>query len=460
MVTVFDRSVKPEPKKELRFGLPEIKEFFLTNGLRVLFVRKNNLPIFQATMLIDAGSRFDAADKAGTAYLTSALIDEGAGSWDALELSDEFERIGAIFISSSNNDASYLSMLTLTENFERGLELFSAILIEPKLAQKDFEREKKKQIAQILQSMAKPSYLANLIFEKNIFNESPYSQPSLGYEQTVAGIEHGDILSFYEKYYRVEGSTLVVVANIEETNLIETLEKHLGKWQNRSGISFQEKKFFPPKGKIFLFDKSNAPQSEILLGHLTDRKNSPDYFAKLIFNSVFGGQFSSRLNSNLRENKGYTYGVNSSFLYNKTGGYFNISTSVEAKNTIPAIKEIIYEAQKVKAGISEDEIKFARAYLSKRLPSLFETYGLTAHNLSSLVLFDLPLDYYDHYIDNINKVTTEQVDKVAQEKLRIEDFILVLVGDGKTLEKELTGMEPFNSVELVTFPGQEIKGAE
>ncbi len=450
MTLILDRSVKPESKRELHFELPRISTINLSNGLRVLFVKKNNLPIVQMGLMVDAGSRFDEAAKAGTANLLSLLIDEGAGKWDAIALSDELEKIGALFFQFANSDGANLTMLALKENFGKALELFSAVLIDPKLTEEDFEREKKKQTAEVLQSLVRPSYVANVVFEKNIFNGTPYSHPTLGSEETIKKIEHGDVVNFYSKYYRIENATLVVVANFEKNELIEKLERHFGRWKNTTKVAFEKEKLNPVKAKIFLVDRPDAPQSEILLGHLTDKRNSPDYFSKLVFNSIFGGQFSSRLNSNLREAKGYTYGIHSSFIYNKIGGYFNISTSVETKNTIPAIKEILNEAHKIKNGVTEGEVSFAKSYLIKRFPSLFETYGQVAANLSTLALFDLEIDYYNKYIENMKSVSVESVNKVAREKFHAEDLILTVVGDRKVLEKELSALEHFDELVITT----------
>ncbi len=449
MNLILNRNKKPKSEKELVFNLPRINEFRLDNGLRILFVEKNNLPIIQLNLIIDAGARFDPPEKSGLAYLLSLLIDEGAGKWNALQLSDELERIGAIFSSFVDNDAAYLSLLILKENFKTALELFSAILAKPKLTEEDFEREKKKQTARILQMLSRPSYIADLIFEKNIFNGSTYSQPADGYIQTIEKIGHNDALEFYRKYWRVENSTLVVAGNIQEDELREMLEKKIGNWSNSNEVTFLSGGFNPRKKKILLIDKPNAPQSEIIIGHLNGKKNDVDYFSKLVFNSIFGGQFSSRLNSNLREDKGYTYGIHSSFLYNKIGGYFNVSTSVETKNTLPAIDEIIKEIVKVKEGVKEEEVNFAKAYLTKRFPSQFETFGQVAKNLSSLVLFDLPIDYFRNYIEGLRKVTVEDVNTVAREKILLDDLLLTIVGDRKKLEEKLKSLPYFEEVEIV-----------
>ncbi len=450
MKSILDRSKRPESSEEIKFQPPEINEFFLPNGLRVLFVEKHDLPIVQFNLLLDAGSRFDPAGKSGLAYLVASLIDEGAGKFDALQLSEEFEKLGSIFFTSATSDSAYLSLLSLKENFDDSVKLFASVLKEPHLHEEDFERERKKQLSRILQMQTIPSYLAETIFEKKLFQGTPKATPVLGEIETLGNISHEDVLEFHRKFFRNENSVLVVVADLEAEELKRVLEENFESWENPSRIEATTIKFNPPRKKIFLVNKPEAVQSEILMGHLTDKKNSPDYFAKLVFNSIFGGQFSSRLNSNLRESKGYTYGINSSFLYNKDGGYFNISTSVETKNTIPAIEEILKELQKVnEEGVTEAETKYAKSFLTKRFPSQLETYGQVAMNLSMISQFSLPIDYLHTYVQNINQVTVEEVNKIAREKIVPSDLILTVVGDEKELRRKLENLSFFDSVDVI-----------
>ncbi len=450
MTSHLDRSKKPLPKKEILFQLPEINTFKLGNGLPVFFVEKNDLPIVQFALSIDAGSRFDPPGKNGLAHLLSVLLEQGAGELDTFQLGDELERHGIIFDSSVQDENATLTFLSLSEKFDKALELFSLILFEPRLSQKDFEREKRKQITELLSSLSEPSYLAELVFRKNIFQPSSYMHPVLGSPATVGNIEHKDVTEFYRKYYRVQNSYLVVVGNIEQEELREKIEMKLGKWNNSTEVHFNETELLPAKRKIFLIDKKDAPQSEIILGHLNGKRNSPDYFPKRVFNSIFGGEFTSRLNSNLREEKGYTYGVHSAFYYKLISGYFFISTSVDTKNTINAVKEILNEFEKIKSeGVTEEETHNAKQHLINEFPSMFETYAHIVSRISTIVFFGLPFDYYHHYVENLRRVTTDDVNKVAKENISTDKLVLTLVGDKEKLLGETKKLSNFDDVVIV-----------
>jgi len=443
------RNRKP-PERPLRdFHLPEVKKFKLGNGLKITFVEKKNLPIVQMALLLDAGSRRDEKGKEGTAYALTLLIDEGAGKYDALKLDDEFEKRGSIFSISANVDTFNISLLSLREHFEKSLEIFSAVLKNPHLKKKDFEREKKKQMTKILELKDKPSYIANVLFDKYLFSPTPYAVPTIGFKESVENIELSDVRTFYESFFSPYSAELIVVGNISMKELKELLIKYLEDWEGKNVKPFGKSAPRPSKRKIIFYDKPGAAQSELRLGHLTDRRNLPDYFPKLIANAILGGHFGSRLNSNLREAKGFTYGINSSFDYNRIGGSFLISTSVETKNTIAAVEEILKETLRFREGITDEELEFAKSFLTKRFPLYFETYGQIASNLASLILFDLPDTFFDTYITDVMSVGKEEVLRTIKEKIRPNDFILVIVGDRQKLEKDLEKCSHFEGIEIV-----------
>lgn len=425
----MDRSRSPLPQGEIEFHLPNIERFVLQNGLKVLFVKKDKLPLMQISLLIKAGSIFDTLDKAGTAHLTAMMIDEGAGPYNSLELDNEIEKLGSIISISNNHDSLYVSLLSLKENFERSLELASLIITEPVLAEEDFNREKYKLENKLQQMYDDPGYIASSNFDRICYLGTNYSLPAMGVKSSVSKLELGDIKNYYNDHFSPENSHLIVVGNIDQDDLEKKLNKYLAAWTNKKTGDDPVTSFSSEGRKIYIIHKEDAAQTEIRVGCLASGRKDGDYFDKMVVNTILGGQFSSRINLNLREDKGFTYGANSIMNYNAATGVFRIGTAVNMENTAEALSEIFKEIKGIKKEITSDEIEFARSYLVKSFPSKFETYGQIANNLNAIVLQDLHDSYYNEYIENVSKVTRESALKAAEANLKEEEMIIVLVGD-------------------------------
>lgn len=438
---MINRSVKPEPTNEISFELPSIKEFYLENNLRVLFVKKNNLPILQLSLINEAGSKFDPEGKKGLAYLTAHLIDEGAGKYNALQLDEEFDLLGTAFSTSLDNDNVLLNMLTLEENFDRSLELFSMIVTDPKLNDDDFLREQKKLITKLIQSKTQPSALANKAIDKIIYKGNPYSYPTSGLEKDVTNISNEDIKKFYSDNYAPNNGCLIVVGNSEETVLKNKLNDAFNNWNKKATQQIKIEYPIKEKTKIYLVNKKDSPQTEIRVGHISTSRKSKDYFARVIMNTILGGQFSSRINLNLREDKGYTYGAHSGFAYNQLMSHFIVSTSVESKYTKNSVDEILKELKEIKLYVKDEEIDFAKSYLIKRFPAMFETFNNVSRNLTTLVVHDLPFDYYNNYIENLSSISKADVEFAALNNIFDDSCAIVLVGDEKTIRDQFSESE-------------------
>ncbi|MDA3859725.1 MAG: pitrilysin family protein [Melioribacteraceae bacterium] len=443
-----ERNSPPQTNGTIEFHLPKFNNFVLDNGLEVFFVQKNNLPLVQLNMLVNAGSKFDPINKSGLAYLTSLLIDEGAGEFNSLQLDDEFESLGSIFGVSTDNDNIHLSLLTLKENLSRSLELFSLVYQSPNFTEHDFIREQKKLASTIIQHQDDPSYIATSNFDNIIFDGTNYKNPIIGNVGDVNSISNYDITEFYKKHFTPLNTKLVVVGNIELKELNVLLNKHFNS-TNRNKIE-EQNDIIPitQKQQFYFIHKENAAQSEIRIGHLSDKRNETDYFAKVIANSILGGQFSSRLNLNLREDKGFTYGINSAFSYSKNAGHFEIATSVNGKDTGEAIAEINKEITGLKSEIKKDEIEFTKSYLVKRFPAMFETYSQIAHHLSTMLKYKLSEDYFDNYIEKIIACSMDEIEKIAKEKIISDELIYLIVGEREMVLPQLKKITDLKIVEL------------
>jgi len=451
----LNRDTAPSASGKMEFHLPEIKQFKLSNGLQILFVEKNNLPIIQMNLIVNAGSRFDPVNKSGLAYLTSMLIDEGAGNFSALELDNEIESLGSIFGVSTDSDLIYLNMLMIKDKFERSLELLTTIYTSPLFTQKDFGREKKKLLTNIVRHYDEPSYIASSSFRNLVYNTTPYAHPIIGNKQSVEKFSNNEVIQYYKSNFSFSNSNLIVVGNITQSELETKLNKYFNtsstEVNNTNDISLPRKN----DDKFYMIHKEGAAQTEIKIGHITNNRIEPDFYAKVIMNSILGGQFSSRLNLNLREDKGFTYGISSSYSYNRFFGHFQISTSVKGENTGQTLEEIKKEIDGIKVNITTDEIDFVKSYLIKRFPAMFETYAQIANNLTSLIHYSLDKDYFNNYLKNIDNCTKEEIEEAAHKKINSDELIYLVVGDKENILPQLSSVTQENIVELDKF-GQRI----
>ena len=435
----FNRTLKPDTRTELKFTLPQVQTFNLDNGLKVYFVHRNNLPMIRMNLMIDAGSKYDKVDKNGLAYLTTLCLDEGAGGLGALELSDKFDLLGSNFNLSADNDSVNISLQSLSENFEQSLELFSMVLLKPDFSLPEFEREKSKLVTRILQSKDEPEYLADQVFDYRIFSsKNGYYSPVSGYEDTVSSLILSDLKEFYTRHFVPSGSNLVVAGNIEKDDLIILLNKYLKNWKDSNCLNSFENIYPIQQKRIFVLDKKDSVQTEIRAGHISPKRNQDDYFRRMILNTILGGQFTSRINLNLRERNGYTYGATSRFQYYKDAGFFEVATSVGIENTGNALTEILFELQNIYNGITDKELDFAKSSVTKKFPLNFETYRQIVSGISSKILFDLPDNYFDTYISMVNSVTKNEVEMAAKEFILNDELTIVLVGDKKQIIEKIT----------------------
>lgn len=431
---MIDRKNIPEVKSEISFKLPKPNEFLLDNGLRVVFIQKDKLPLVRLNLIVNAGSKYDPEYKKGLSFLTSLLLDEGADGMNALQLSDEFDMLGSNFSVSADNDLINMSLQTLTENFNRSLELFSKVLLKPSFNDDDFDREKKKLITRIMQSKDEPEYLADQIFDKVILGKSnDYSFPVSGYEETVESITVDELKTHYRKFFSPSNSALIVVGDLNQNELVNLINKYFSNWrivQNDFRFSIASAE---TSKKIYLHHKEGSVQTEIRVGHITPKRNQRDFFQRYLLNTILGGQFTSRINLNLRERNGYTYGATSRFQYFKDTAFFEVSTSVGIENTVNALKEILFELDNIHDGVTDKEIEFAKSSITKKFPLNFETYRQIASGVAGKILFGLPDNYFDTYIANVNAVSKSDVDNSAKEFIMKDKLSIVLVGDKNLL---------------------------
>lgn len=447
----LNRSHRPKDQIASSFHLPKINTSKIKNGLDVYLIENNRLPIIKLNLVIPAGSRFDAFGNEGLAYLTSLCLDEGAGNYDSLQLANEIDKLGSSIELSTSVDHIFIKLTSLKEHFERTLELFSLIVKEPLFDEENFQREKIKQITKISQSFDDPGYMAANAYQKNVFKDTGYATPVVGYTNSVEHMQSTSLKDFYNKFFHSSNSNIMSVGSISSDQLSELLNKYLGDFHFNKQAKDSAPQFKKSEPTIFFINKENATQSEIVVGHLVKERNDEDFFAAKLANSILGGQFTSRINLNLREDKGYTYGAHSSINYNKYSGYFSLATSVQSDFTKASLKEIIKEIDFIRKDVRKDEIEFAKSSLVKQFPSMFETYSQLLQRLNSKVIFELDNDYYDDYLQNIWDVTKSEIFSASQSYFKPDELSCVIVGNKETIAEDLKSFEGFNFVELDKF---------
>ena len=332
-------------------------------------------------------------------------------------------------------------MLTLSENFEKSLELSSEIIKNPHFHEEDFLRESTKLKNKLQQMYDDPGYIASTVFEKICFKNTNLSHPTMGTRSTLENVSLTDVVDYFNQYFSPANTSLIVVGNISSNELRNELEKCFADWKVDSVQLETKQQFSTTQRKIYLVDKPGSAQSEIRMGHIISERQSPDFFHKMVMNTILGGQFSSRINLNLREDKGYTYGANSIFTYYKNTGIFKVATAVNIENTADALLELMKEINGIQADITQEEIDFAKSYLIKSFPSKFETYGQIANSMNLLVVHELEDDYFNKYITEITGVTRDDALKAARAALKPDELNILIVGDKNTLKEQLASID-------------------
>jgi zinc protease len=454
---MIKRENPPKPTSEISFHLPEIHQFKLSNGIKIHLVNKPKLPIVQLTIMMEGGSRFDPEGKEGLSYMNSILMDEGAGPYNSLQLNEEIEFLGSSINVSIDDDSLYVSMLSLVENLEATLTLTKYITCEPRFEQADFDREKQKLLSWLPQVKNYPDLVAENVFQFVLHGEeNPYSRYLAGYMDSVQSIKLEDVQDFYKNYIAPDNMEFIIVGSVDLISIQSLLEKLFGTFIRTAKKIESESSAQLSENRIYLYDKKDANQTEIKYGHISDKRNSEDYFAKMICNKILGGQFTSRLNLNLREEKGLTYGINSTFRYFKKAAEFNISTSVNTESTIKAIEEIVKEVEGMKENITDEEIDFAKISLIREFPSRFETNSQIATNLAIKIKYELEQDNLNKFVENVSAVIKNDVLESARKSFKTENAIFVLVGDKKEILSQLKNSSLDYEVIEVDFNGRRI----
>ncbi|MEC8375601.1 MAG: insulinase family protein [Pseudomonadota bacterium] len=428
----FDRSKIPNAGPAPVVTVPDFWEAKLGNGIEVLGVTSDETPTITMTIGLDGGMLLDTSEKAGTAYLTALLMNETTANYSNEALANQLAKLGSSISFSTGGRYSQIYVSTLTKHLDATLELLKEKLFNPAFTQTDFDRMKERVLQGLQQQAKTPSSIAKRARDLVLFGaENRVSLPDEGTIDTVNAITLDDIKRYYQQYYSPSKASIVVVGNLPQEAVLSNLD-FLAEWQGND-YEFNEYSAFPEykENTIYLVDSPEAVQSVV---YIVDRSlpfdATGDHFKTRLMNFPLGGAFNSRINLNLREDKGITYGANSGFIGGKTLGWFEVSTDLTANNTAEGIAEILREIQLYRLeGVTEEEIQFMRnAYtLSDALE--FETPTSKARFLRQLLSYDLEKGYRAEQLDIINNIDKDTIDALAKQYLNIEQMQIIVVGD-------------------------------
>lgn len=431
----FDRSIKPAPGKNPIVSVPQLWKAQFDNGLKVIGTPYNEVPTVFIQLEIEGGQMLEAYDlnKVGIAELTANMMNEGTENYSAEAFSEELKKLGSSVSIYSGSDATYLTIRSLTKNLDATLKLAEEILLRPAFPEDAIERLKKQQIEGIKQLDKNPSAIASLVFNTMLYGQGHVKAiPSSGTEESVASLAIEDVKDFYNKYYSPTVAKMVVVGDVDKNAVLSKMS-FLNNWKAKEvklpELAIQSKS---EKTKLYLVDKPNAPQSQIRIGYLTEMPYDAtgEYYQANLMNYVLGGAFNSRINLNLREDKGYTYGARSYFNSDKLAGPYVASAGVKGDATAASIKEFMLEISNFSDnGISEEEIEFLKNSIGQKDARSYETPYQKANFLSQIITYDLDENFVKEQSEILKKIDKKRINELAKKHLKYADMQILVVGD-------------------------------
>ena len=435
---------RPAPLSPRPYLFPRFERHRLPNGLDVIVAPVRKLPLATVMALVDAGAACDQRGREGVAALTADLLFEGTVNHDGAELNDRFERLGASVESAADWDGAAVTLTALRQHLGPAIALLGEVLRAPSFPEREVDRLKAERLAELLQLRAEPRGLADELFAKFLYShESRYSRPEGGTEESVTALTRAEIHRFYQERYRPGSVTIVIAGDLSPDEAMDLVSRAFADWTGDAARPIEASPLAARTGRgLHIVSKPDAQQSELRLGCVYLPRRHPDYHTSVVMNAVLGGLFSSRINLNLREKHGYTYGAFSYLDWRRQAGPFVVSTAVQSEVTAPAAREAIAEIEQIRAEkITEGELSLATSYLGGVFPIRYETTESIAGALATLVRYGLPDDFYDTYRDQVRAVSTDDVLRVARAHLNPSALQMVVVGDLERVRQPLEALE-------------------
>jgi len=433
------RNTKPGSGPGSTLKLPSPTSFTLPNGLTVLYARRSGVPVVSANLVVRTGSDANPPDTPGLANFTAAMLDEGTKTRTAPQIADDLAQLGATLTTSSSMDASTVAVTSLRKTFPAALEILADVALNPSFPQAEIERQRASRLASLVQQRDNPQQIAQRVLVSALYgSKHPYGYIEIGTEASNKAMTREALEGFWKQNFVANNAAVVVVGDIDEAEVRSLVTKSLGEWQK--GTPAQPALGSPETtaAKLIVVDKPGSPQTQVWVGTIGVSRKTPDYAAIQVLNTGLGGQASSRLNMNLREDKGYSYGAFSGFLTRKSAGPFFAVSGVRTDVTGPAIGEMLKEVGNMGSKpLSSEEMTQSKDSLVRSLPGDFETNQSTAGTFGAIYVYDLGLDYWAKYPAMIEGVNSASVEAAATKYLQPGTLHVVAVGDKSTIVPQI-----------------------
>ncbi|HJP86527.1 MAG TPA: pitrilysin family protein [Gemmatimonadaceae bacterium] len=443
-----------------RYEFPAVNQFQLDNGMKVIVVEKHNLPVIEGRLIIDAGAQREPATKNGLASLTGRLLSEGTGDLSGAEIARQMDALGAQYSTGGGYSTSFADVVALKNVFPQAMQLAARTVISPSFPASEFTRVKNQAIAAYQQSHARTSGLANDAFIRAAFDTTaPFSRPPNGTMASINALTRDDVVDWQRTMYAPSASTLLLVGDITAAEARSVAQQAFGSWRaTRTASGPVANPIRSSSGtRVILVDRPGSVQSTIIVGQPGFQATDPDYITMLALNHVFGGAVSSRLNNNLREKHGYTYGAFSGLDLRPGAGTFQMSSEVRTNATDSALVEAIGEYRRlVDEPVPATELSGLLNNLVSGFPNSVQSVQGLSNRLQSLIIWGLPLDFFTTYRERLAAVTPEDVHRVASSKLTPNNIIVVVAGDLSKIEAPIRARN-LGTVEVWDANGNKIR---
>lgn len=449
----FDRAVAPTVPPPPSFVSPRVQSATLPNGIRIHLVEMKEVPLVHVSLSVAGGSLEDG-DLAGLATFAANMLDEGAGNRDAAGIAAEVAFLGASLSTGASWDAAGVTLRAPRRTMGPALDLMADVVLRPAFSPAEIDRQKELRQAQLVQQQDQPAAVASLTFAEVVFPAGhPYHRSANGDSASTARLDRAAVRGFYDRTFRPDRAEFIITGDITLAEAREAIQSRFGAWRAPSGRAPQPAASAAPAFKptqVYLKDKPGAAQSVIIIGSPGVERSDPDYYVIQVMNTMLGGSFTSRLNSNLRETKGYTYGAGSGFAFRPLPGPFLAQAAVRSNVTDSSLVEFFKEFDRIRTEPADpEELAKVKSYLALGLAGDFETTSQVAGQLSGLRTFDLPFNWYDTYVERIMAVTAADVQRVARRLIRPDQVSVVVVGDVASIRE---GIERLNLGPITVLP--------
>lgn len=433
------RDFPPTPPPPKPVVLPTPVVHALPNGLKVMVIERHSLPLLTLRLVVKCGAEADPEGFPGVAQLVAAMLDQGTSERSAQQIAEAIDQVGGTIRTRAEWDDSFAALTVLTDHTQLAFDLLADMVIRPTFPREEIDRRRKQTLSALEVLRGDPDYTADKVFHQLVFAGTPYGRPLDGTEESLGRITRRDLVEFHTLYYRPANCVLALVGDISAPDALQLADKYFGAWKGERGRP-AKLGVVARRGprRLVVIDKPDAVQTEIRVGNLAIRRDSPDYYALTVANQILGGPATNRLFKSLRSRQALAYGASSDLICNRTLGSWVAKTSTRTSGTVKTLESVLEQIERLHDhAISGSELRTAQEYLIGHMALEFESSDDIAVQVLELVVHDLPLDYWNRYPKEIRALRTADVLTATRRYLNPQDNVIVLVGDARGFSGEL-----------------------